>query len=47
MSVYIIFVIMWEIINEVFKNCLIYMRNNVQYVYYSISKKQKKYIYIF
>ena len=27
---------------EVFKNCLIYMRNNVQYIYYFVSMKQKK-----
>ena len=29
---------------EVFKNYLIYIRNNVQHIYYFVSKKQKKYI---
>ena len=27
---------------KVFKNYLIYMRNNIQHVYYFVSKKQKK-----
>ena len=27
---------------EVFKNYLIYIRNNVQHIYYVVSKKQKK-----
>ena len=30
---------------EMFKNCLIYRRNNVQHIYYFVSKKQKKNIF--
>ena len=30
------------ILYEVFKNYLIFMRNNVQHIYYFVSKKQKK-----
>ena len=29
---------------EVFKNYLIYIRNNVKHIYYFVSKKQKKYL---
>ena len=29
---------------EVFKNYLIYMRNNIQHIYYFVSKKQKTYL---
>ena len=26
---------------KVFKNCLIYIRNNIQHIYYFVSKKKK------
>ena len=32
------------ILYEVFKNYLIFMRNNVQHIYYFVSKKQKTYL---
>ena len=33
-----------KIFYKVFKNYLIYIRNNVKHIYYFVSKKQKKYL---